>query len=137
MDRLVLEMDFVTMPPPSAHASEVLPEQVLVSSTPFTKHNDEYYDWIPGPGERLRFECEFIPEGAGSSNHGICRTSFGQDLLGGMTMIGFDLKIVPHPGNYILQVTGYLLREGMEPIALKRISSGPIQVLDPRPRRAT
>ena len=125
------------MPPPSVHASEVLPEPVLVSFTPFAKYNHQYCDWIPGPGERLYFECEFIPDGAGSSNHGICsKTGFNQELFGGTTMIGFELKIVPNPGNYILQVTGYLLREGMDPIALKRISSGSIQVLNPVPRRA-
>ena len=141
---LALEMEFITRPPPSAYAGDVLTTPAVICFAPFANHQD-FTPWVPGPGEGLHFQCEFIPDGAGpgSSNHHICRTAFvkevfNSEFLGGPTMIGFELRIVPNPGNYFLQVTGYLLREGIDPVVLKRISSGPIKVLKASgSRRAT
>ena len=130
---LALEMDFITPPPPSAYAGDILPAPAVICFALLNSHQD-FTPWVPGPGEGLYFQCEFIPDGAGSSNHHICRTAFVREVfypefLDGPTMIGFELRIVPNPGNYFLQVTGYILRE---------ISSGPIKVLNASgSRRAT
>ena len=140
-DRYALKMLFFNEPPPSVYADAVLPDPIMVLYAPFANHHtalsQEFTPWAPGPGE-LHFECEFITDGAagGSSNRHVFKPAYYDELPAFLEqtvpirLVGFEqLKISPNPGNYIFQVTGYLLREGMDPVALKSISSGPIEVL--------
>jgi hypothetical protein len=119
---LALKMEFYTLPPPAVYGGDAFPGEVAVrveQLEPFTL----------GPGERLDFTCEFIPNGAGPSDHhstGTYRQIFPSQ--GRLQVIGFEPRIVPpNPGNYMFQVTAYILREGMDPVALKSISC-PIDV---------
>ena len=137
---LALKMEFITQPPPSVYAHDVLRKQVVVCFVPYVDHHTtppRFTPWVPGPGERLFFECEFITEGSNPKAvppfpYYFSRSPLlGEDELpGGPSRIAADIRISPDPGNYILQVTGYILREGMDPVALNRISSDPIEVLE-------
>ena len=141
-DRYALKMLFFNEPPPSVYAGAVLPDSIMVFYIPFANHHtalspQEFTLWAPGPGE-LHFECEFITDGAagGSSNRHLFKPAFYDELSPAffehmvtvpIRVVGFEqLKISPNPGNYIFQVTGYLLREGMDSVALQSVLSDPI-----------
>ena len=146
---LDLEMGFTTPPPTSVYANDSLREPILIWFFPFANHHTalslrkDFTPWVPDPLERLHFKCEFIADGAGSSRPEAVRPfpDYSRDViycfdddellepLGvKLKAISFDPQIVPKPGNYILQVTGSILRVGMAAVVLKRISS-PIKVL--------
>ena len=137
-NRYRLHMGFSNALPPSVIAHGALPDPIVVLYAPRAalSPSQDLTPWEPGPGE-LYFECEFITDGAagGTSNRHIFKSTYCQkiplpDSRLSINMVGFEqLKVSPNPGNYRLQVTGYRSREGMDPIAIESLSSGPIEVL--------
>jgi hypothetical protein len=146
---LDLEMGFMTPPPTSVYANDSLQEPICVWFFPCANHHTalsprkDFTPWVPDPLDRLHFKCEFIADGAGSSKpeavcpfpdctHDVIYSYEDDELLGPLGVrfkaIRFSPRIVPKPGNYILQVTGSILRVGIASVVLTRISS-PIKVL--------